>query len=384
MRKSTSRQEVSERKKALAFELRAVSRAALGSHGDAMVSVRELSARYGLALRTVSLELQKLAAEGVLYTVPRVGTFVGRPRSERSDLFVAIFPSLCDGNTQTAAICSGFEERIAALGGASLMIDREMARQYQAGSGEVRPAGIFEFREQMPCAWLAPGAPRVEFGEISKANPDTDMVYFDNVEGGSAAARHLISLGHRRIAYLGLHAEKGETGFFLWSRQREQGWRQCMSEAGLEARGLAFHPAQTPDVAPADVEAKARQAVGKLLSREATAVVVVNAIATRALFQMLREAGRPASTWPAIVSFDSEVMRHNESAMNVVSAFRLPWEQIGREAATVLWERAQGRLSGAGQQRLVPMSLIPRLSCRQEWHRAPNAALFPKQEFVAA
>ncbi len=159
-----------------------------------------------------------------------------------------------------------------------------------------------------------------------------------------------------------------------------------MSQAGLKTHGLAFHPAQTPAVAPREVQAKAHEAARALLeSGEVTAVVVVNSIATQALLQALREAGRSPSTWPAIVSFDSEIMSREYSAMNVVSALRLPWEQIGREAATVLWERSQGRLSGPAQQRLVPMNLIPRLSCRQEWHRAPGASeIFSRREVALA
>ncbi len=376
MKKSTTRKETAARKEALSAELRAVGRSGKCVPGETMVSVRELASKYGLAIQTVSLELQKLAEAGVLYTIPRVGTFIGRPDGGRENVFVAVFPYLDRDNVQFAAIRSGFEERIARLGGASLVLDFELAKHYRDAENGVQPAGIFEFHEQIhPPVWCVPGTAHAGFGEISVARPDSDMVYFDNIGGGRQAAQHLIGLGHQQIAFLGVHAPEGDPGFFLWSKEREEGWRQSLSEAGLDTQEMAFHPSTTPSVAPADIASKARQSAEKLLCHpEITGIVIVNAIATQALFQVLRGNNRPVDRWPAIVSFDSEVISQSDTAMHLVSAFRLPWEEIGREGADLLWNRSQGRVSDAPQQRYIPMSLIPRLSCRQQWHRAPETA----------
>ena len=80
------------------------------------------------------------------------------------------------------------------------------------------------------------------------------------------------------------------------------------------------------------------------------------------LLDALREAGIPASRWPALLTFDSL-----SSEVAVVSCMRQPWDELGREAAQILWERATGRRTGPQGQNLVTMQTIPRLTCRPDW-----------------
>ncbi len=352
--------------------------------GEMAVSQRELSAKYGLSVRTISIELQKLVEEGVLYTVPRVGTFVGQPKAARDNLFVAIFAYLDKPNTQWAGVRNGFEGRIAELGGTSLVVDYETAAHFH-GAGETAPAGIFELR--YPSAepvWVEAGVPRVEFGELGGGHPGADAVYFDNDDGGWKATRHLLGLGHRKIAFMALHGEDENPGFFVWSQQREAGWRRALEAAGLSAGGLAFRPPHTPGTDVGTIKILAQEIAARLLERDdITAVVAVNAHAAHGLFQALRAQNRPSAQWPAVVGFDTELMQFSDDAMHLVTALRLPWEEIGREAAELLWQRRHG-LAQAPQQRLVPMILIPRLSCRQEWHRAPGLASRSGQRVAVA
>ena len=362
-----------ERKTALLRDLRLAHRQGAGAAGEMALSQRELSAKYQLSMRTVGLELQKLIDEGILYTVPRVGTFVGRPAAGRDNLFLAIFRYLEAPNIQWAAVRAGFEERIAALGGTSLILDYATACRYRDSGQPIAPAGVFELHD-LPTEAIWPDAPaRVEFGEIAGVHAGCDAVYFDNLGGGDKAARHLLALGHRKIAFLALHAAGEDPGFFLWSQEREAGWQGALENAGLSAQDLAFRPARTPAVDIAALHQVALETASRLLEREVTAVVAVNAIAAHALFQQLRARRRAPQSWPAIVSFDTEIAQMADDAMHVVTALRLPWEEIGREAANLLWERSQKRAAKA-QQKLVPMTLIPRLSCRREWHRAPDVS----------
>lgn len=137
-----------------------------------------------------------------------------------------------------------------------------------------------------------------------------------------------------------------------------------MTQAELSTENMAFHPMC--------IAAKARQCAGKLLdSPGITAIIASNSIAVEALIQLLCERGQPMSSWPAIVGFDSQNEFSRDEALRLVTTLSLPWDEIGREAATLLWERSQGHLTGAPQQSLVSMKLIPRLSCCQKWHRTP-------------
>jgi DNA-binding LacI/PurR family transcriptional regulator len=99
----------------------------------------------------------------------------------------------------------------------------------------------------------------------------------------------------------------------------------------------------------------------------------VNAFAARGLLEGLEAASRPSALRPAIVGFDSELARRQELSLHLLTAMRLPWDEIGRQAANLLWERSRGTLTGLPQRRLARMSLIPRLSCRADWMRAPLA-----------
>lgn len=371
---TTTRREILERKTTLLRDLRLAHQQNAAMPGEMAVSQRELSAKYDLSVRTISIELQKLVEEGVLYTVPRVGTFMGQPKAARDNLFLAIFAYLDKLNIQWEAVRNGFEERIATLGGTSLIVDYETAERFRSDN-ETAPAGIFEAHYQRTePVWSEASVPRVEFGELNRVHAGSDAVYFDNDDGGYTATRHLLALGHRKIAFLGLHGECGEPGFFLWSQQREAGWRRALEAAGVDADGLAFRPPHTPETDAGVIEMLTPKIAERLLQhREITAVVAVNVYAARGLFQTLRAQSRPTETWPAIVGFDNEQAYASEDAMHLITSLRLPWEEIGREAAELLWQRQQGILQEP-QQRLVPMTLIPRLSCRQDWHRAPGFA----------
>jgi DNA-binding LacI/PurR family transcriptional regulator len=58
-----------------------------------------------------------------------------------------------------------------------------------------------------------------------------DMVVTDDVEGGRLACRHLVALGHRRIAFIG---EDPDNPFgFTASAQRELGYREVLAAAGI-------------------------------------------------------------------------------------------------------------------------------------------------------
>src|SRR5690606_27790616 len=56
-------------------------------------------------------------------------------------------------------------------------------------------------------------------------------VYVDDVAAAAAGTRHLLNLGHRRIAFL--HT-LGASGFSFSSNERLLGYQQALTEAGIE------------------------------------------------------------------------------------------------------------------------------------------------------
>ncbi len=110
---------------------------------------------------------------------------------------------------------------------------------------------------------------------IDAAHPGLSSVGIDDRAGGVLATRHLISLGHRRIAFV---SEPPHNAFgFVAGARREEGFRAAMAEAGLKvpanlvrygaylhsaARQMATELLSLPERPTAIVAASDVQAVG--------------------------------------------------------------------------------------------------------------------------
>jgi DNA-binding LacI/PurR family transcriptional regulator len=218
----------------------------------------------------------------------------------------------------------------------------------------------------------------VGMGNPAWAHQQRSIVAFDDERGGYDATRHLIERGHRSIAYLGVHCQGGDHGLY-WSQERERGWRRAMNSTGVLCDHLAFLPPRFLSSANGlstwheqrEMAMMAAQVMLPLLqSRVVTGVVAANDLAASALMQMLRDSSTRFALWPAIVSFDNELFDIFAAAperSHLLTSLRLPWEEVGRAAAELLWERAHGRTQHTPLHRVVPMQLIPRFSCRADW-----------------
>lgn len=82
-------------------------------------------------------------------------------------------------------------------------------------------------------ALRASGVPVVLVDAMGGALPH---ILIDDVAGGALAARHLIELGHRRIAFVGDPLEDPLTFNFTSSRHRFEGFKQALCAAGIAAR----------------------------------------------------------------------------------------------------------------------------------------------------
>jgi DNA-binding LacI/PurR family transcriptional regulator len=71
------------------------------------------------------------------------------------------------------------------------------------------------------------GMPVIYVSQHAEGRPS---VYVDDVAGACKATRHLLNLGHRRIAFT---PTVGASGFSFSSRARLHGYRQALTEAGV-------------------------------------------------------------------------------------------------------------------------------------------------------
>ena len=130
------RSKTSSKREALKSALR--ERCARGQLGGErpLPGVRELAAEFALSKDVTALALRELVDEGLLYTLPRVGTFVRQARAARSDLFVMISHVAPYVPHRSSALKRGFEDAIAESGATPLVMAGE---SFAAGlqSGEL-------------------------------------------------------------------------------------------------------------------------------------------------------------------------------------------------------------------------------------------------------
>lgn len=368
-----SRQETREQQKNVEQSLRALLVGGAVERGAMLPTVSAVAQEHGVSRYIAHQALQAVEAEGLFHAVPKVGSFAGQGTKQGAPFQVFLVDD-ASPHPYGAEIQLGFDSRVAARGGVALSLELSQAND---GWRDLDASGVFVLvREERldEVEWRASfdaKVPFVRIGGLWRPDERLDLLSFDNEDGGHRAANHLIERGFKSIAYLGVHAATAGGSAKEWSSERENGWARALREAGLPHHGLAFWPA-----VEADDDAQGARDIGRSIAREmlhrgdVRGVVAANDAVALGLMDALFDASVPREKWPAIVAFDNsaQARRHN------ITSLHLPWDEIGREAADLLWNRSQGRLPQKPQHSAVAMRLIPRLSCREEW---PTISHFP-------
>ena len=175
---------------------------------------------------------------------------------------------------------------------------------------------------------------------------DLPSVESDNLAGGLLATRHLIELGHRRIAFMAGRPDLES------SRLREAGFRQALSEAGIEVDpSLVRRSDYRRDAA--------HQPAIELLSRpdRPTAVFAGNDLSAIGTMEAAQEMGLDVPGDVSVIGFDDipEAARTTPA----LSTVRQPIQQMGSAAVRLLRALMDGRIPETTHVRL-PTSLVIR------------------------
>jgi len=177
------------------------------------------------------------------------------------------------------------------------------------------------------------------------ADPACDLVETAHMQGGLLAVRHLLSLGHKRIACIG-----GPVSV-MPSEQRIEGWRMALAETGA-----------TPDIANADAllwrggftSQGGYEAMHAILRTEEkpSAVFVCNDLMAIGALRAAHESGVHVPDELSIVGFDDiELSAYTSPPLTTVAQ---PKERIGALAVDMLLERVGGKRRDARKVVLQP------------------------------
>src|SRR5205085_6831612 len=124
---------------------------------------------------------------------------------------------------------------------------------------------------------------------------DGDVVQGDSVSGARQLVSHLISHGHRRIGMV------TETGEVSTARDRLEGYKQALADAGIEFRPELIREAAAGAI---DVNSAYAETIALLdLPEPPTAVFSVNNIAVVGVAEAIRERGFEIPRDLSVVSF---------------------------------------------------------------------------------
>ncbi len=195
------------------------------------------------------------------------------------------------------------------------------------------------FRDQVPVVLLNPA---------TAAGP-CDSITFDNAGGAALMTRHLLSLGHTRVATVTGPIDNVD------ANERRQGYRDAMHAAGRADLALELQGDFT--------EVGGHHAAMALLALtpRPTAVFVANDHMAVSLLATLRERGVSVPGDIAVGGFDDIAMaRYLTPALSTV---RVDLDTLGRLAVARLLERSRGDAPAQGRVERLSAALVIRESC---------------------
>ncbi len=185
---------------------------------------------------------------------------------------------------------------------------------------------------------------------LDRQDPINELgsVRVDHVEGGRLAARHLLELGHRRLAVVG-----GPERSHL-VQERLKGFREEAAGAGLPARDVELLEwgTWTEDGG----ERAARALLRRDPARRATGVFCCNDLIARGFIGTMADEGIQVPSDVSVVGYDDlDWAAHLATPLTTVQQ---PREQLGREATEMLMRAIDDPRAPVERRTLSPRLIV--------------------------
>lgn len=330
-------------------------------------SIRDVAAAAGVSLGTVSNVLNgrgrvaPATAARVRAAIDQIG-FVrndaARQLRSGSSRTVGLIV-LEAGNPFFADVARGAEQRAREAGMFVLLANSDDSVERELGATalfeEQRVAGVIVSPAGADLAHLLRLVERGTQVVLLERATDTDLpsVTVDNIAGGRIAAEHLLSLGHRRITFVG-----GPTSLLQVS-DRQAGAREAVAVADGHGQ---LEVCTTTALTVEEGRHAAAVVLASAPSRRPTAVLAANDLLAIGLLQGFLAAGTRVPDDIAIVGYDD--IDFAASTEVPLTSVRQPSRLIGATAVDLLLQRLDDPLMAIARRRFQP-ELVVRASTAQ-------------------
>jgi len=181
------------------------------------------------------------------------------------------------------------------------------------------PAAMVDLigRFKIPSIWL-------------NTKADADCVYFDDLRGAQTATEHLLSLGHRDIAYVDYHNNSSDAELHHSVADRRNGYLQAMNAARLPVRLIG----EDRPIAAGERAPLIREWLSK--SDRPTAVVTYSPWTALPLLYSAAQLGLVVPRDLSVVTFAEGIF---QDAGVAVTSMLLPEFELGRVGVELLLEK---------------------------------------------
>ena len=335
-----------------------------------------LCREYNVSRITIKKALEDLKKDGYIVRIKRKGTFVNFEKPKRKErefrigrkTIAFIVPDIED--TFISEIYKGIKD-VAEENGYSVAvfssdknIEKEIENIELLKDSDMEGAVIFPYWGRFNALQILKlKKKRFPFVLIDRYFRDieTDTVIVDNFKGAYKATKHLIDLGHRRIAHImGVRCTANEDRF--------EGYRYALSKASIH-----FDPSLVREIQPFEVEGSLRfepddiggyREAKALLScrKRPTAIFAGNDYIALGCYKAIKEMGLRIPDDISIVGFDDlKFSSHLEVPLTTV---RQPKYEIGKRACEILIMRITQKNPPRKFKKIVlPTQLVIRESC---------------------
>lgn len=337
--------------------------------GDRLPTESQLVEIYGYSRTVVRESVASLVADGILERRQGSGTYVTSlvPVPQRSNRIAAIVSSFSNPLEAQARVVSGMESMSTRHGYLLIVCSHDndpvRVQQHVDRLAQDNVAGIIlslptvpdadEHNAQLLRYVSQSGIPFVLMGS-QVSGQSLGRFSFVGSNGFAASqeiVRHLVDVGHRRIAYI--------TGFSgVWSsQQRLDGFLEESHVQGLNVPEEYVVP-----IGDVSLELQGRQAVRDLMAlpQAPTAVICVHDLIAANVLDELTTIGKSCPGDLAVVGFDDQPFAATTTPP--LTTVRVDNEEEGARAVEVLRDKIEQN-SREERQILLPCELVIRESC---------------------